>query len=73
MKIGTRMNDYGTLVSLHRCGSCGSEFTVCPPVPDGQEWGGCQAEGCASYDKRRDADRLFDSEPWRIERGDADA
>lgn len=70
MKIGTCMNEYGALVSLHRCPGCGCEFTVCPPVPDGQDWGGCQAETCSTYDKNRDVDRLIDREPWLIEQGD---
>lgn len=72
MKIGVRMNEYGTLVSVHRCESCGCEFTVCPEVPDGIEWGGCQGPTCGSYDERRDVDRLIDREPWRIEQGETD-
>ena len=66
MKIGQGINKYGTHISLHICGDCGSRFTVCPPADD--DWGGCQAEGCASYDIARDADRLFDNNDARLTR-----
>ncbi len=52
------VNDYGTLVSLHRCWSCGNEFTVCPPQ-EAEVWGGCLAETCGSYDEKRDVDWMF--------------
>ncbi len=65
-KIGERFNEYGTLVSVHKCPDCGSEFTVCPP--SNSDWGGCQAKTCISYDPKRDADKLFDESPELIER-----
>ena len=52
------VNRYGTLISLHRCWSCGAEFTVCPPE-EAEVWGGCLAETCGSYDEGRDVDHLF--------------
>ena len=52
------VNTFGSLVSLHRCWSCGEEFTVCPPQ-EAETWGGCLAEGCGSYDEGRDVDHLF--------------
>lgn len=66
MIVGLSQNDCGTPVSVHVCESCGNSFTVCPPT--GDNWGGCQAEGCSSYDVKRDIDRLFDESPWRIKR-----
>ena len=52
------LNEYGVIVSVHRCHACGSTFTVCPPA--GADWGGCQAEDCESYDPDRDVDLFFD-------------
>ena len=57
--VPVRLNEYGSLVSVHRCRDCGGDFTVCPPV--GPEWGdGCLSEVCSSYDPRRDADIYFE-------------
>lgn len=62
MKLGVQLNEYGTPVALYRCEYCGEIFTVCPIPEDDSEWVGCQAPICASYDKCRDADRLFEEE-----------
>ena len=64
--VGYDVNDYGTRVSVHECGECGDRFTVCPAVRD--DFGGCQDEGCASYDPDRDVDSLFDSDDPSIVR-----
>ena len=66
MLVGLSQNAYGTPVSVHVCDTCGGSFTVCPPA--GSNWGGCQAESCRSYDKKRDVDRLFDEFPWQVKR-----
>lgn len=61
MWISYALNEYGIPVSVHKCDSCGLQFTVCPAVdPDGVNWGGCLSRICISYDLKRDADRLFD-------------
>lgn len=61
-KIADTFNEYGTPVTMFRCGGCGEPFTVCPAVADEdlRHWDGCLAESCSSYDPERDADRLFD-------------
>ena len=61
-----RLNEFGVTVSVHTCWACGDEFTVCPPA--GEDWGGCMAPNCPSYDPKRDADKLFEEEPWRVQR-----
>lgn len=52
------INDYGTPTSVHRCDSCGQEFTVAPRVPEERwaEWGECLSEDCDSYDPMRDVE-----------------
>lgn len=63
MKTGETMNEHGTPVSSHICPDCGDEFTVCPAVSDDREdWGGCLARECKSYDPKRDIDVLFASD-----------
>lgn len=58
--LGEGINEYGTAVSRFVCDTCGEEFTVCPAVTE-EAWGGsCLAEGCGSYDLRRDIDLLWD-------------
>jgi len=60
MHVGYGVNEYGTLVSLHRCDTCGGEFSLCPAVtPEKKGWGSCLGVECVSYDPRRDADKLF--------------
>ena len=64
MYLGARKNDYGNPVDAFRCETCGGEFTVCPPLPADRsrddEWTGCMAEQCRSYDPARDANKFFD-------------
>jgi hypothetical protein len=48
------VNTYGTGVSKHVCETCGSDFTVCPPATNPENWRNCMADGCASYDPSRD-------------------
>lgn len=57
-KIRNDVNEFGSPVSVHLCAACGDEFTVCPPADE--NFGGCLAPGCASYDPARDVDKLFD-------------
>ena len=58
VRVGETTNKYGTPVSEHLCFGCGSEFTVCPP--HGNDWGGCLAETCVTYDESRDIDKHWD-------------
>jgi hypothetical protein len=63
MFIETRKNEFGTPVDAYRCDTCGDEFTVCPANDDrsrDEDWSGCMALTCASYNPRRDADKFFD-------------
>lgn len=61
--IAETFNEYGTPVSMFRCGGCETTFTVCPAVPEDQrdQWTGCMAETCSTYDEGRDGDKLFDA------------
>jgi len=69
MKIKNSVNEYGTPISIHICETCGQEFTVCPLLPDDAKgWENCMAETCASYDPKRDADKLFNEQPEKIVR-----
>lgn len=62
------VNEFGTPVSVHTCEACGRMFTVCPPA-DPETWGtGCLAEGCPSYDLRRDIDLFWDDPTIKIVR-----
>lgn len=61
------VNEYGTPVSIHRCASCGDEFTVCPPFEG--DYKGCLAPLCPSYDIERDVDYLLTA-GQRLVRGD---
>jgi hypothetical protein len=62
MRLRQTTNEYGTSVVEYRCETCGELFTICPaPDPEEDEqWTGCMAPTCASYDPARDADKLFD-------------
>lgn len=59
--LGCGVNEYGTEISLYICDTCGERFSVCPAVPEERkdEWNGCQAEWCGSYEPMRDADLYF--------------
>jgi hypothetical protein len=61
MKLRDDVNEYGTPITVFRCEFCGGEFTVCPEVADDRldQWRGCLAEDCASYDPSRDATIYF--------------
>lgn len=63
MRVAETFNEYGTPVTMYLCGSCKTTFTVCPAVePEhDDQWEGCLAETCASYDPARDGDKLFDA------------
>lgn len=64
-RIRETTNEYGTPVGEYRCESCGDVFTVCPaPLPEmDDQWAGCTAPHCDSYDESRDIDKWFD-EGW---------
>ena len=67
------VNEYGVRVAAQRCKTCGAEFTVCPVPDDLTDWEHCMSENCASYDERRDADKLFDAGLVRRDDDDSDA
>ncbi|KTR79125.1 hypothetical protein J2D78_01635 [Microbacterium maritypicum] len=52
------INDHGVPTSVHRCDSCGQEFTVTPRVLEGirDQWNECLSEDCDSYEPMRDVD-----------------
>lgn len=54
-------NEYGTPVSAFTCDTCGGDFTVCPAVrvEKRDQWDGCLATECPSYDPDRDVDMLM--------------
>lgn len=62
MRLRATTNEYGTPVAEYRCEACGELFTVCPmPAADeDDQWTGCTAPECASYDESRDVDKWFD-------------
>lgn len=61
--IAETYNEFGTPVSMFRCFHCQTIFTVCPAVEPEKhdQWIGCMADDCASYDEARDGDKLFDA------------
>lgn len=61
MKLRNDINDFGTPITVFTCEFCQREFTVCPAVPDKKldEWNGCLAVECDSYDPNRDVDALL--------------
>lgn len=63
MFVERTTNEYGTAVDAYQCDTCKDRFTVCPANEDrtrDDQWTGCLATICASYDPARDADKLFD-------------
>lgn len=62
MKIGDSFNKYGTPITTFLCEVCNSRFSVCPAIPDNglEQWKGCLARNCKSYDPVRDIDKMFD-------------
>jgi len=60
MKTGETLNERGTVVSKHICDTCGSHFTVCPKIEDGDpDMSNCLSDVCDSYNSARDVDKLF--------------
>ena len=61
MYFGEDTNSYGTPITLFKCEVCGGKFSVCPAQkPENHDqWKGCLAEQCDSYDPKRDADIPF--------------
>ena len=57
--IGEGVNEYGTPVTIHKCDTCGDQFSVCPAAPTEtrDQWDECLADTCDSYDLIRDAER----------------
>lgn len=62
----TKLNEYGMLVSVHECETCGCEFTMCPAIKDDKNWKHCLSLDCDSYDSERDVDKLFDNNKQKI-------
>ena len=62
MRLREITNEHGTPVVEYRCETCGETFTICPApkASEDDQWTGCMATTCASYDPARDADKLFD-------------
>lgn len=62
MRLRETVNEYGTSVVEYRCETCGETFTICPaPKPErDDQWTGCMAPECDSYDSDRDIDKWFD-------------
>ena len=62
MYIGSGKNEYGTIISKHRCEYCGIEFTMSPAIKTKHfhNWRGCMSKECESYDPYRDFDLFFD-------------
>lgn len=61
MKIGDAFNEFGVAITVFKCEYCGNEFTVVPAVSDDKldQWTGCLAPECKSYDQMRDVDALL--------------
>lgn len=69
MFIEYDFNEYGTMVSRHRCDACGDVFTLCPAAkteaakadtcgrPPGLE--GPTDPGCGAYDEGRDVSKAL--------------
>ena len=62
MKLRDEINEHGTPVTVFLCEYCEREFTVCPAVPDINldNWQGCTAPDCSSYDEERDIDKQIE-------------
>lgn len=62
MRVRKTNNEYGTPVVEYRCETCGELFTICPaPKPEqDDQWAGCLAPMCGSYDPSRDVDKWFE-------------
>jgi len=63
MYLRTEPNRHGTGTSIHKCNTCGEEFSVTPAVSEeSQGFVNCLSPDCASYDPERDLDILFMSD-----------
>lgn len=63
MFLNVSRNEFGTPIDVYQCEHCGDKFSICPANDDrtkDEDWAGCLARSCASYDPSRDADLLFD-------------
>jgi len=51
-------NNEGDKVTIHECNTCGTYYSVCPPVGvhEQEAWDDCLAPDCPSYDLKRDLD-----------------
>lgn len=60
-KLRDDVNEYGTPITVFVCEYCNREFSCCPAIPDDRldNWRGCLATDCISYDPERDADKFF--------------
>lgn len=61
MKLRDAVNEYGTAVRFYQCEACQQKFSVCPAPKNDDNYRGCLAMDCASYDPVRDVDKLFDT------------
>ena len=60
MWISYALNKHMTPISVHKCDTCETIFTVCPAVDENRAgWDSCMSTTCGSYDRMRDADRMF--------------
>lgn len=64
MKIRDDVNEHGTPLTVFRCEFCDKEFSVIPAVPDINldNWKGCTAPDCESYDEKRDVDKMIEED-----------
>lgn len=57
---GFKTDEDGDYVSVHVCGECGEEFTLCPAKEAEEEgWENCTGDHCSSYDPERDIEIVF--------------
>ena len=68
MRKGTRLNEYGTVVGVYECETCGEEFTVCPDPRKEEGWEHYLSNECESYDPARDADKYFEDPDTEVKR-----
>ena len=63
--IGEGINEYGTPVTIHKCDTCGDQFSVCPAVSVEQrdQYDNCLAMACDSYDPMRDVTLILERHP----------
>lgn len=60
MYLNSTLNEHGVKVSVHKCDTCNTEFTVCPGVDkDSTSFNDCLSLDCSSYDPERDIEIVF--------------